>query len=460
MPASVAGRRRHRRSLARGLLLVLLALAPPLIGQENPEATPKAPSTGEEHAAALALNGAQDAIDRQDYATAATVLETFLFEHPGDPDALSLLAYTYGLQKRYQEAIEVYRQALEVNPKQIEARMNLATLLLFQEKKPKEAATELKTVLEAKPDLYQAHFYLGIALEQTGQPEQALQHYQRAAELDSTARDPLEAMLYLLLQQDDLERADQVLQQLSERAPDDVKLLKTRAELLLQQNKKAEALEAYEKFLAVAGQQSSLMPAELAGAHLQAGRLARELGDAEAALSHFRSARQTGDDSQRRIARQEEAETLAWLKRYEEALPLYEEAAAAEPDNADLLAGLGFVYLETKQYAKAVPVLARTLQLAPKRLEVYNHLVAALFAGGNFAGVVEVLQRRAQRAPETPATLYLRAVSYDKLEQCGPALQYYQRFLDTKPDTNSDQYFQASARARFLKKTCRDKRRE
>lgn len=457
MPASVALQR--RLGVALGLFLAVFTLAPSLLPRQEANPAPQAPPT-EDRALALALSGAQDAIDRQDYATAATVLESFLFEHPGNPRALSLLAYTYGLQKRYHEAVDLYRQVLEVNPKLTEARLNLATLLLFQEKKPDEAAAEFKTVLEADPDRYQAHFYLAIALEQTGRTEQALEHYQRAAELDSTAGEPLQAMLYLLLQRQDLERAGQVLQQLSERAPDDVKILEARAELLLRQNKKAEALEAYGKLLAVAAQHSSLPPLELVRAHLQAGRLARELGDAEAALSHFRAARQAGDDSQRRVALREEAETLAWLGRYEEALPLYQEAVAAEPDNADLLAGLGFVYLETKQYAQAVPPLARTLQLDPKRLEVYNHLVSALFAEGNFAGVVEVLERRAQRAAETPATLYLRAVSYDKLEQCGPALQYYRKFLDTKPDTTSDQYFQASARARFWKKNCRDKRRE
>ena len=67
--------------------------------------------------------------------------------------------------------------------------------------------------------------------------------------------------------------------------------------------------------------------------------------------------------------------------------------------------------------------------------------------------------QRARLAPETPGTLFLRAVSHDQLGQCVEAMGYYQKFLDTKPDGQSNQFFQAAGRLRTLKKTCREQRR-
>jgi tetratricopeptide (TPR) repeat protein len=438
-------------------MALLAGLAVGAAQQDQPFAKKAA---DQEQAAALALSGAHEAINQKEYDTAITLLENFLFEHPGHAQALSTLAYTYALQHRYREAVDLYRQTLEVDPNLAEARLNLATLLLFQEEKPAEAAVEFQRVLKALPDSYEAHFYLAIALERQEQADQALLHYRRAAELNPDSREPLEAMLFVLFGREDWEQADEVLQELSRRAPDDTTFLKARAELLRRQDKPAKALEAYEKFLAASTTNPSVSPQEQARAHLESGRLARKLGQGEKAVEHFRAARSAGGDAYRKNSLTEEAETLAWLGRYQEALPLYEEIVAATPDNPDLLAGLGFVYLQTKQYAKAVPPLARTLQLDPKRVEIYNDLASALFLSDNLSAAIEALDRRATLAPETPGTLYLRAVSYDRMHQCLAAIDFYEKFLALNCDTQSDQYFNATARLRGLKKTCRQRRGE
>ncbi len=150
---------------------------------------------------------------------------------------------------------------------------------------------------------------------------------------------------------------------------------------------------------------------------------------------------------------------LAELDRWAEALPLYEKAAAAEPANADLRGALGFAYLQAKQYPRAAEELQAALRLDSRQVETYNHLASALYLGGNFAGAIGVLEQRARLAEETPGTLFLRAVCYDKLAQCRPAMDYYERFLAVNRDTNSDAYFESTGRLRLLKNTCKQRRR-
>jgi len=444
-----------RRGILLLALLPALLLAHPMVSVgQNPQA-----ANPDEPAAALALSGAQEAIAREDYDTATTLLESFLFAHPGHAQALFNLAYVYSLQNRPQEAMEVYRQTLEVEPELLPARMNLA-LLLVKNKKSREADEEFKRILEIDPDNLAAHNYLAAILEQLGHPEEALEHYRRLAELDPQAVEPRQAILRLLLVRKEWEAAEQLLEELLRLSPQEAGLHLLRVQFLSSQGDKARTLAAYEAYFRVAAEDSSASPSTVGEMHMRAGVLARELGQGDEALGHFRAAVTDGGDAYRQVSTVEQAETLAWLERYDEALPLYEQAVAAAPDNLDLLAGLGFVYLQTRQYNRAIPPLAHVVQANPKRVEVLNHLVSALYLSGNLAGAIEALDRRARLVPETPGTLFLRAISYDKLGQCRSAIEYYQKFLDTNPSLNSDEYFQSAPRLRLLKKTCREKERQ
>jgi tetratricopeptide (TPR) repeat protein len=439
------------------VLLLTLLTALPMCAMAQADSAGTEPRSKQEQAAAAALAGAQEAIERQDYATAATILESFLFEHPGHVGALFNLAYCYSLQKRTADAITLYRQTLEVDPKLAAAHFNLA-LLLLDEDKLTEAAAALERVIELEPDRYDAHYYHAATLERLGRKQQARAHYRRAAELDPAQPAPRRALLSLLLEEDDLEGAQTVLHDLLKLAPEDANLLRLRADLLHRQDKTDEALAAYESYLKVEPKD--------ADAHLAVGRLYRQQGKLEEALRHFTAAAEQGQAEQGEADSEwastyERARTLAALERYAEAIPLYRRTLELMGDDVDreVYAELGHALLQSKQYAEAVPALAAALRADPTQEKAYNQLASALFLSGNLAATIAVLDRRAEHATETPGTLYLRAVSYDKLQQCGAAVKFYQEFLAQDPDTRSDQYFQGTARLRFLKKTCRESRR-
>lgn len=435
-----------------GAAAVLFAL--PVLAQQTPKPPPPKRTMAEKPPAETALAAAQQAIDRQDYATAVTILENFLFEHPGQAEALFNLAYCYSLQGRMADAMEMYRQTLEVDPKLFAAHLNLG-LLLLNDGQPAPAAEELQRAAELDPNHYRAQLYAAVALERSGQADKALEHYRRAAALDSQQEEPRRAILALLVEKDDIAGAEAVLEELRALAPGDPSLARLQGDLRLRQGKREEALAAYEEYL-------QAQPGDPA-VHLQVGRLYRELGKPEEALRHFtaaepNSAAPGSSDPSGRLSLVERADTLAALKRWNEAIPLYHEALTGDPANAELHAALGYALLQNRNFPEAVVELTEALQRDPSRVETYNHLASALYLSGNLAGVIEVLDRRATHAEETPATLFLRAISYDKLKQCGPAITYYKKFLALNRDTASDQYFQATGRLRLLKSSCRDYR--
>lgn len=430
-----------------------LFLTLPAWSQQPPKKAPPAkPATAAKSPTEVALAAAQQAIDRQDYATAVTILENFLLEHPGQVEALFNLAYCYSLQGRTADAMEMYRQTLEVDPKLFPAHLNLG-LLLLNDGQPAAAAEEFQKAVALDPNHYRAHLYAAVALERSGQADQALEHYRRAAALDPQQEEPRRALLALLLEKDDVAGADDVLKELRALAPNDPTLLRLEGEVRLRQGKNEEAVAAYEDYL-------KAQPGD-AAVHVRVGRLYRELGQPEKALEHFAAAGPTSaagsSDASTQASLEERAETLAALKRWNEAIPLYQQALTHDPQNAQLHAALGYALLENRNFREAVAELTEALKLDPQPVETYNHLASALYLSGDLPAAIETLDRRAAHAAENPATLFLRAISYDQLKQCGPAISYYEKFLALNRDTASDQYFQATGRLRALKNSCREK---
>lgn len=448
-------RRRGRLVLAAAAALVTLSLS----AAQSPPATQASRAAQEKPQAEAALAGAQEAMEGKDYATASMLLESFLFVYPGHVGALFNLAYCYSLQGRFADAMDLYRQTLEMDPTLIPARMNLGLLLLDRDK-PAEAVAEFDQVLEAEPRHPHAHLYRGAALERLGYKDKALEEYRQAAELDPQGLESRRAALKLLLQEEKWEPAEKVVRELLALSPAEADLYSLEAGLLENQGKTAEALAAYESYFEREAAGSSASRDVLGELHLRAGRLARQMGKPEDALRHFQAAQEQGSGQSAQTGRIEQAETLASLQRWSEAIPLYAAALEKQPENADLRATLGHAYLEDHQYEPAARELLAALRLDPERVETYNHLASALYLSGALAGAIEILDRRAARAQETPATLFLRAISYDKLHQCGPAIAYYEKFLAGNKDESSDQYFQATGRLRALKRSCRDRRRQ
>jgi tetratricopeptide (TPR) repeat protein len=441
-----------RTRVATGATLVAMLVALPLAGQQTGKPPARKPAPQKQDAQ-VTLAGAQQAIEEKRYDTAILMLENFLLENPGHGEALFNLAYAYSLAGRTPDAIETYRQTLEVEPKLFPARFNLG-LLLLGEGETAEASEEFLRAAELEPENYRAHLFAATALERSGRKEDALEHYARAAELEPENAEPRHEILRLRMEEGNIAGAEETLNELLALQPANPELFLLRAELYLQQEKAGDAISAYEHYL-------KLRPDD-AAVHRIVGRLYRAQGKTEEALRHFQAADAAGNPgaaAESAAALLERAELHAELNQWDTAIPLYEAAAAREPENVEVRARLGFAYLETKQFPRAAEELQVAQRLDPKRVKTYDHLASALYLGGNLAGTIQVLERRAAVAEETPGSLYLRAISHDKLGQCEPAIAFYEKFLAVNQDRQSDAYFQSTGRVRLLKKSCKPRRR-
>lgn len=113
--------------------------------------------------------------------------QTVVAGNPDDVEALLLLANVLGNSDRLAEAIPIYERVLELAPGDANARLSFARAL-SDGGMIADAELQFRKVLELAPDNQQAHYYLAELYRLSTPPrdDEAIMHYQRAAEIDHT----------------------------------------------------------------------------------------------------------------------------------------------------------------------------------------------------------------------------------------------------------------------------------
>ncbi len=112
---------------------------------------------------------------------------TIVSQNPDDLEDILLLANLLGNSNRLGEAIPLYEQALDMSPEDISARVSFARALADGQLVA-DAELQFEIAVEVDPENQQAHYYLAeLYMNWTPVRQgEAVVHYRRAAEIDST----------------------------------------------------------------------------------------------------------------------------------------------------------------------------------------------------------------------------------------------------------------------------------
>src|SRR5262249_11410991 len=103
---------------------------------------------------------------------------------PSNAEAIFFLATTLERAGNDQGALDAYRKLIAMNPEAYQGHLGLGAMLLKRGgAQADEGLQELQIALRINPNLYEARVALGRALINRGQPFEAIEHLQRAAEL-------------------------------------------------------------------------------------------------------------------------------------------------------------------------------------------------------------------------------------------------------------------------------------
>lgn len=293
--STITSHKRPRRSSARsiGAGLVSVALVALSVGCGTPPAsnTPDNPPPLDDSgqsaggggggqvakASSAKVQQGIDAIQAKDFRKAKSVLTEAHNAAPGDPQAAFYLGVADEGLGDGQAAADLYRQALKLDPKLLQASMNLSALLLDM-KKPAEAVKVVKQGLQSAPKDPGLLMNLALAMEAAGDKAGALQAY-----ADAVAAQPKNMELRFAYAENlaAAGKADEAMAQLKQVVTDEPKLLAAMGDLYARMHKFSDCVGALDK---------AIQAKDVAGLHMLRGRcrhgtkdVAGEKADYEAA---------------------------------------------------------------------------------------------------------------------------------------------------------------------------------
>ena len=117
--------------------------------------------------------------------TALSFYERTLALDSQRPDVLFKMAHIYRGREAHQQAVNALQKIIEIAPDTIEAHYLLALSYLTLAQ-PDAALSAFLATVRLNPDDVAAHYHAGIILEQHGEIDKAIEHYEKTIALDTT----------------------------------------------------------------------------------------------------------------------------------------------------------------------------------------------------------------------------------------------------------------------------------
>ncbi len=374
---------------------------------------------------------AEDAIAKNDFSSAETLLKKALATDPNNKEAWSYqawfdLGFVLNRLDRTDESIAAYRKSVAAKPDVFESNLNLGLMLARSKNLEAEpflrAATTLKPTAHPDEGLARAWLALAHLLENT-KPQDALAAYSKASEL--TPKDPEPHLSAGLLHERQKEFSD------------------AEAEYKLVLKLDAQSTEAVIGLTNIYMKSARLADAEPllrqlaaqrpndAAIHLQLGRVLvaeekQEKKDEGTAEIQTALKLSPGDSE----AQRELADLLVQSKKFPEAEKIYRDLLSVHPNDAEIHGQLGEVLLKEHKFPEAQQEFMITIKLKPDFGAAYGSLAVAANENQNYALTIRALDVRDKLQPEVAMSFFLRATALDHLQDYKTAAVYYQRFLD------------------------------
>jgi superkiller protein 3 len=316
------------------------------------------------------FDGAVRALGAGDYETAERGFQAVLREQPRNVAALGNLGVIYSRTSRADQAIAVYRRALQVSPDDKDILLNLGLVYLKQEAHAK-ALPLFARVVEIDPGHLQARQLLAVCRVYTGQLGPAI-HDLEALHAAAPGDDGILFLLgFAYLKNHDSEKAKATFQSMFEAAG------AARAQFLLGKAnyEAAQFPQAEAAFFEVL----RLDPA-FPGVHLELGKVYISLRRTEDAIRELELVlKDTPGDAD---ASYFLGALLVQEGRFAEGIPHLDRARKARPDFWAPYFYLGKAKFRTEHAAEAVVLLQRAVELNPDEASAYYQLGTALQACG------------------------------------------------------------------------------
>uniref|UniRef100_A0A3P8PZN6 dolichyl-phosphate-mannose--protein mannosyltransferase n=1 Tax=Astatotilapia calliptera TaxID=8154 RepID=A0A3P8PZN6_ASTCA len=322
---------------------------------------------------------------------------------------------------RHQEAIHHYTTALRLYPRHASAMNNLGTLT----RSPEEAEMYYRKALETNPQHNRALFNLGNLFKSQGKEKEAEALLKDSIRFGPHFADAYSSLASLYAEQKRFSEANEVYLKGIENCPDSSDLHNNYGVFLVDTGQRAAA--HYQQAV-------RLKPAHYV-AMVNLGRLLRSSNENKEAESWYKRALQVT----RKVDILTPLGALYYnTGRYEEALQVYREAVALQPESTDIWLALAQVLAMAGRTKEAEKMMLDVISRKGNCIECYRLLSAIYSKRGNYTEALEALDKALQ---QNPSDLTVRAELYfskgnqlREMNQLDRAFESYKLAVELKPD--------------------------
>jgi tetratricopeptide (TPR) repeat protein len=334
-------------------------------------------------------------------------------------------ALTFHRQGRLRDAEQLYRAVLHANGAHAAALHHLG-VVCSQTRRFEEAVRLIGQSVEIDPQSSQPHNDLGIALAGQGRPEQALAAYEKALLLDPGnvgAHNNLGNALLALGRPDEaVARFEQAIAVKAD-APE---VHNNFANALAALRRHSEAIEHYRQALA-------LKP-RFAQASNNLGLTLAALGRDEEAVARFEEAAAAEPSYAEAYANL--ARALSRLRRHDAAIECFQTALVIRPNDAELHNSLANTLTALNRHTEAAVQYQKAISLRPDFAEAHNNVGNALAALNRHEEAVEHFRKALALAPHLIEANTNLGASLEALDRAAEAVPCYEKVIGADPDNS------------------------
>jgi tetratricopeptide (TPR) repeat protein len=376
------------------------------------------------------------ALDDHRYEAAADAFRKAIQADPKDYSAHFNLALADSFLHRDADGVAEYRKTLDLKPGLFQAELNCGILLLRQ-KNPVDALPLFEDAARQKPGEYRPLFYLAESQLQTGDAARAEETYLQALAANAKSAAAELGLAHALVSLGRVADAAPHFRQAAALDPAYRDALLDLAALYEKNQQTADALELYRQF------------PDNPAVQEHASRLLLEQQKYADAIPGLEQAYRKDPTQANRVAL-----ALAYLFNGDrsKALPLFQQAAAAEPANYDVRMAYGRALRDARQFPAAAVEFREAAKLKPTDPAAWRDYADMAYMGGDLPSALQAFEKARDLGEDTAGNCFLRAIILDKLKQLKPALEAYRKFLAMSQGKNPDQEWQARQRVKLLER--------
>jgi tetratricopeptide (TPR) repeat protein len=317
------------------------------------------------------------------YRRALLMYRRIIRSQPRNTRAWASIGRLYLATKHYAEAHKVFRKVQDLEKNDPAVNFNIG-LIYLEQKLPKQAIHLLRPLLSHPRYENRARYFIGMALEETGNFQAASREYQLVSRNSNEFIQARLRLAYLNFQMGDKQRAAQILNELQSLDPGQEDIYLTKSYFYEEDNQWDRAIQTLQ-----AGLTKVRRPAEI---HFRLAVLYEKQNNRAGSIEQIKKVLKldpNNPDAQNFLG-YTYAENGVNL---DEAEQLIRAALRTKPDSGPIIDSLGWVLYKKGQYDQAVVQLERAHRIMPQDATVAEHLGDAYFKLGRFRAALRIYRQ-------------------------------------------------------------------